>query len=388
MRRSILPVGVAMLLAFSAVHGCSLIENFDGYTGGHHDASGIDAPQSGDDTSTGDDTGVESGGSDTSMSGPSHIYVIGGEDMTHAYTDVLVATVNSSNGSLGAWSLAGNVLPAAVSAQGAVAVPGFLYSLGGRNNAFNPVNDVLFSPLASDGTPGSWVSTNGLPTSRENVLALTTGNFLYAIGGLTSAGSLADVQLASVNTTGGLSAWTGTAMLPAPRDGAAGATANGWLYVIAGEGNFDGGVNDLSDVAAAHPDPSGNISAWQTLPQQLTGVSAARFAPSAVYASGHLYVFGGQDNAFTDLADVQYAAVNPDGSIGAWTQTQPLPSGHFGHASVAVGGYVYVIGGETFAPSFLTQVVYAPIQPDGSLGTWQLTTQLPTGRAFCGAAAF
>ena len=47
------------------------------------------------------------------------------------------------------------------------------------------------------------------------------------------------------------------------------------------------------------------------------------------------------------LNDVQYAPINANGSVGAWTATTSFNTARYGHTSVAYNGYLYVIGGWT-----------------------------------------
>ncbi|MFQ5561464.1 MAG: hypothetical protein ACE5FU_12900, partial [Nitrospinota bacterium] len=59
-------------------------------------------------------------------------------------------------------------------------------------------------------------------------------------------------------------------------------------------------------------------------------------------------------------------------------------------AVLAVNGHVYAIGGGGFrnGQSIIhASVEYAPIQPDGSLGSWSLTSPLKTRRVFAAAVS-
>jgi len=42
---------------------------------------------------------------------------------------------------------------------------------------------------------------------------------------------------------------------------------------------------------------------------------------------------------------VQFAPVNSNGTVGAWSATTSFSTGRYGHTSVAYNGYLYVIGG-------------------------------------------
>ncbi len=118
--------------------------------------------------------------------------------------------------------------------------------------------------------------------------------------------------------------------------------------------------------------------------------SARGFVASAT-ENGYFYAIGGCNgsNCSTDLASVEYAPVNGDGTLGAWTvNPTSLPSGRSSAAAVGYGGYVFVTGGQTAANAVASDVLSAPINADGSLGAWTAQTPLPLGLAFHAVAAF
>ena len=94
-----------------------------------------------------------------------------------------------------------------------------------------------------------------------------------------------------------------------------------------------------------------------------------------------LYSIGGMslNNGVTDGHRVFAAQVQPDGNLGAWTETTPLPEPVFVHSAVAAGGFLYVLAGWHFVNvSVVSDVVYvAPIASGGTVGAWSATTPLP-----------
>jgi len=71
---------------------------------------------------------------------------------------------------------------------------------------------------------------------------------------------------------------------------------------------------------------------------------------SAIW-NGYIYVAGGNSGCSGQYEDcgftikVFYAPINQDGSIGSFNQTTPLPKSLRGHTLTAYNGYLYVIGG-------------------------------------------
>ena len=83
--------------------------------------------------------------------------------------------------------------------------------------------------------------------------------------------------------------------------------------------------------------------------------------------------------AICDSCAEQVAPINGNGTVGTWTATTAFPIARFGHTSVAYNGYLYVIGGNDGA---LSDVKVAPINGDGTVGNWVTTTALATPRAY------
>lgn len=60
----------------------------------------------------------------------------------------------------------------------------------------------------------------------------------------------------------------------------------------------------------------------------------------------------------------------------------PLRQGRQMYGSAVVGDFLYILGGNLQPDEFTNSVDMAPIQPDGSLGPWTSTTELPTNRSY------
>ena len=167
---------------------------------------------------------------------------------------------------------------------------------------------------------------------------------------------------------GDLSNWTATTPLLQPMTAHGGASYGGYIYSI-------GGVPDTSEVEMAHPDSStGAISAWTTataLPDQKAGIAVAAY-------NGTLYVTGGTSTQHMSntSSDVFYAQIHTDGSLGAWMTGPQMPSARRGSAATAGNGYLYVIGGGQGANCCLNNVWYSALGANGAPGNWN-TAQLP-----------
>jgi Kelch motif protein len=161
---------------------------------------------------------------------------------------------------------------------------------------------------------------------------------------------------------GDLSNWTATGALLQPMAAHGGASYNGYLYSI-------GGVPPTNEVEMAHPDPqTGMISAWMTaraLPEQKAGIAVAAY-------NGYLYVAGGTSSMRNSNVspDVLYAPLGSDGTIGAWTYGQTMPTARRGSTATAANGYLYVIGGGFGGSCCTNNVWYSQLGANGAPGPW------------------
>jgi len=92
---------------------------------------------------------------------------------------------------------------------------------------------------------------------------------------------------------------------------------------------------------------------------------------------GYFYAFGGWISTSTFLNGVYYAKINADGTLGSWQATTSLPTARH-HCSVHFyKDRVYVLGGISTSFAVLNTVLSAPIHADGTVGAWRQETSLP-----------
>jgi parallel beta-helix repeat protein len=128
------------------------------------------------------------------------------------------------------------------------------------------------------------------------------------------------------------------------------------------------------------------IEQWSTT-TRLPQPSAAPFldrGQQLIFYNGCVYIFGGQGSNGTRLMEVYYSRIRPDGTLGAWAVTTPLPGLFYDHVVVRVGSRVYMITGAAGASA----VYYASIQSDGSLSAWTATAPLSPSRQSFAAVAY
>jgi len=118
------------------------------------------------------------------------------------------------------------------------------------------------------------------------------------------------------------------------------------------------------------------LSNWQTTSTLPQGRSIPfEHGETLIIHNGFAYVFGGvnSDGYFTN---VYYAAIAADGTLGTWQETTAFPRTYYDFVVTRVGNYVYLVTGASGS----ADVHYAPIETDGSIGAWVKTESLHPSR--------
>ena len=273
-----------------------------------------------------------------------------------------------------------------------VAYNGYLYVIGGTNGS--EFADVQYAPINVDGSVGAWASTTSFTTARANHTSVAYNGYLYVIGGSTASTSACknagtsiecnDVQFAPINSNGTVGTWTASSYFNNPRHNHTTVLYNGYMYIL-------GGLNtvSLNDVQFARVNANGSVGAWNYTHASIndgttfvSGFTSIRNNHASVAYNGYIYVLGGFASP-TYFGDTQYAPINADGTIGTWvTNATNFTIARANFASVAFNGYIYVIGGCSVGTctTYQSDVQSAPINADGSIGTWATTNAFTTAR--------
>jgi N-acetylneuraminic acid mutarotase len=285
----------------------------------------------------------------------------------------------SFDGTLGTWTTAGSLFDIKRYHHASVVYNGYLYVIGGSAGS-NYFDDVQYAPINADGDLESWIPASySFTTPREAHASVVKNGYLYVIGGLYNDGSdhyLSDVQYAPINADGDPGMWAPASYSLTDLRGAhASVVDKGYLYVIGGHN----GSTYYDDVQYVHIDPvNGDLGSWTTANFTFT---TKRLGHTSVVHNGYLYVIGGYTNegSVRSLNDVQYAPINADGSLGSWKAGSSFDKPRRAHASVVYKGYLYVIGGHDDI-NYFNDVQYAHIKANGSLGSWTTTSPFATER--------
>ena len=268
----------------------------------------------------------------------------------------------------GAWANT-TALPSPIAQYGAVAYNGYLYTTGGVQ-ASTITSTVQYAPINGNGTIGSWSTTTALPSAIKLHSTVVYGGYIYTVGGIDKNVLVTStVQYAPINGNGTIGSWSTTTALPKVMDYVSAVAYNGYLYTIGG--TPIGGAT--STVQSAPINGNGTIGSWSTT----TALPGALYKESAVAYNNYLFTTGGEDKNSWATSTVQYAPINGNGTIGSWSTTTALPSVLYDLPPVVYNGYLYTTGGADVNGSPTSTVQSAPINGNGTIGSWSTTTALP-----------
>jgi hypothetical protein len=174
-------------------------------------------------------------------------------------------------------------------------------------------------------------------------------------------------------------------------------TINAANYVFTVGGAADQTNVATTAVYRAQAQQSGALSAWTSAAAQLpiprsyhavVAASAYTAALDTLTTEAYLYAIGGVDGSGTTVNTVYYSKVLLDGSNGPWLTTTALPAALHSANAVVFRGYIYLTGGANEQNAPQTTALRAAVNADGTLGAWQPITGLPSGLAFQGLVNF
>ncbi|HET9989250.1 MAG TPA: kelch repeat-containing protein [Kofleriaceae bacterium] len=308
-------------------------------------------------------------------------------------SDCQTGTCDAGTCRAGTWSTVA-AMPTPRDRLAAVAAGGLIYAIGGMSSAGPSSAVEVYDPSMN-----SWSTLAPMPTPRyEFAAVLGTDGRIYVIGGdyadITDPGN--SITAAAYNPA--TNSWQALPAMPVGRtDLAAAVDSNGVIYAI---GGYDGStIHTLGSVATWQL----GAASWTTLPDAMT--TARDMHGAVTLADGNIYAVGGEHGiAAGEIAAFEYfqpgasgwhtlapmptarkalgvAALGStlyaiagsrynstgmrytsvvevyDAAAHAWSQVTSLPSGRFDHAAIALGGNIYVLGGELEQTDARTSIV-------------------------------
>ncbi len=217
--------------------------------------------------------------------------------------------------------------------------------------------------------------TTPLPAGRAFHGSAVLGNNLYMLGGsINEQGKQVpsqSVDASALAPDGRPLAWRRATPLAVARHYINNSTLvlNDTAYVLGGSTLSLNG-DRVNTVTWSSPLPDGNLAPWrESKPFSEAGLSCV----AALTTAGYVHITGGLSR--TEVSSrVWSAPVLPDGSIGDWAESSPLPAPLWFHCAAVVGGRAYAWGGlndETTPVNPTAKVYSAPVLSNGRIGEWR-----------------
>jgi hypothetical protein len=265
---------------------------------------------------------------------------------------------------------------------------------GGTSNGVT-LNLVQTSNFSANNV--TWTTTTPLPSPLAGLRAVAvqssnTSAFVIVAGGFNGTANVSTVYTNTLAQDGTLGAtWTISSnplpstlahfgMVEANAQNSLVPANSHFIYAIGGQVNRSdtpGGTNTV--YVASVDQTNGTVGTWKSLtstplPDSLTG-------PAVTIYNGFIYVAGGLTPQQTPTTDVFSAPINSDGTLGSWTKsTNALPLAISFATTFGFGGNLYVLNGDPNGSSDPNQSATVGLQDvrlapanNGAVGTWALT---------------
>lgn len=219
---------------------------------------------------------------------------------------------------------------------------------------------------------GSWSIDTQLPYKLANLFSFSTSTGISVVtGSALTYNSHDDIVYSVPNSSGVLSSWQYSPnKYPKKIIWGTGAKGN-YYYGLGGYEEYSSSSHFSNNLVYYSSDTL-YWSPTTILPQRLSKGAAA-------IVGNYIYYSGGwtdSESAGSASKKVYFAPINADGSLGSWGTTTDLPDVLWDHGMVSYGDYIYVMGGKN-SGSEISQVIRAKANADGTLGTWTTMPSLP-----------
>lgn len=335
---------------------------------------------------------------------PGNLYIFGGctagsgvQCTSGAYTGAVYKCNIDVSGSVASCSTTGQLqigtVPGAsgpgLALHAGAVYAGYIYLVGGVAPGLSDLNTVRYAKfdnsnniVAASGS--GWAEptdSSGNPvkmsTARSRGAAFGYNGYLYALGGYDSSGggTLSDIQFAKINVSNGsLEQFNVSTITINQRWGLSVPVSNSYAYVLGGctAGNSPTCTSRTNVVQTFQiynnnsGAPAGYSSAANLFPTD-------RFGGSAAVNNNYIYIAGGcvgtlDCNNATN--SVEYAPLNPDGSVGTWNTAAALPGDRVYGQLEQVGGTLYYLGGQDDSGTAYSTIYYAVPDASGNISSW------------------
>ena len=276
---------------------------------------------------------------------------------------------NTRSSDISDWTTATN-FPKMVGQAQTVVTKNRVYFIGGYSTTASPSHqsEVYYAVINSDGTLGTWIATTSLPYGVSISQAITLSNRVYLLGGSDGVGSKI-ILSAIINSDGTLGNWSNAGTLPSPVTESCAIITKNKVYLLGGSG--------VGNIYTTPINSDGTLGTWSTAGTLPVALSRSQ----AIVTKNRIYLLGGW-NGSTIVSTIYTAPINSDGTLGTWSTAGNIPAAICGSQAVVKNDRVFLLGGMSAGSNYVSTVYTAPINIDGTLGTWAAGTSLPSAVGF------
>lgn len=248
------------------------------------------------------------------------------------------------------------------------------YFINALNQSNNVSNKIYYSDISQDGTIGPVTETTPFPVKLHLTSSFVYKNKVFVTGGsptVLSPTPVTSIYTANINNDGSLGEWVLNATtLPIGLHQHASIIIKNRLYLIGGFNSVAGTSSSVYRATLSETGELGNFTSSGYLPEPLDDVRVAVIGQ-------YIYTIGGGVGLFSSTNKIYRSTINADGSLSAWTQYGTLPIWTTGNGVFVTNKRIYSIAGSQEPGVIHSSVYSAPINPDGTIGTWTQSPSLP-----------
>lgn len=285
------------------------------------------------------------------------VYAVGGNTGSALINSVYTAPINA-DGTIGAW-VATTAYPISTSYVGFATIKNYIYGIGGSTGSGDvAVTSIYRAPINPDGTIGAWSLYGNLPVAMFDARVAITKDRLYIVEAYLGGGNRNNVMhTVPINNDGTLGVWATAGSLPAAISASAMIITKSRVYLIGGHVTTGGTYTVVNSTYYAPIASDGTIGSWISD----TAFPIVASQASTLVTNGRAYLASNNSGSGNVSNAVYSAIVNADGSLGAWTATGVVSTPQVAGFFFATSGMFYCGCGVTTSGTLISTVSSVPI---------------------------